>query len=289
MWIKLVRFDRIAILALLLALLPTVAVQAQAQPDPPLVDSFRVWKDADEKVLSKSRFAFLDGENVALWQESGQMMLIPRAQLSAADRAWLTQHPLKILRGKVIFVADGDTIGVLDEDKKQHRIRLEGIDAPESGQAFGTQSRKALNEVIYGKQVLVAYEEEDQYGRILGHVYWDGRWLNHDQLVLGMAWHYRHFNGEQYLANLHEKAETEKVGLWRDPNRQAPWRFRLDEKRRREAEEAKRPMSSVEPTGFWLNLSSGVRHNAECKHYGKTSRGKYCTADEGKPCGMCGG
>ena len=44
------------------------------------------------------------------------------------------------LRGKVVSVADGDTITVLDADKVQHRIRLEGIDSPEKKQAFGTKS-----------------------------------------------------------------------------------------------------------------------------------------------------
>jgi endonuclease YncB( thermonuclease family) len=40
------------------------------------------------------------------------------------------------IRGKVVNIADGDTITVLDSQKVQHKIRLEGIDAPESGQAL---------------------------------------------------------------------------------------------------------------------------------------------------------
>ena len=43
------------------------------------------------------------------------------------------------LRGKVVSIADGDTITVLDADKKQHKVRLTGIDAPEKKQAFGGQ------------------------------------------------------------------------------------------------------------------------------------------------------
>jgi endonuclease YncB( thermonuclease family) len=31
----------------------------------------------------------------------------------------------------VVGVSDGDTITVLDRDKRQHKIRLAGIDAPE--------------------------------------------------------------------------------------------------------------------------------------------------------------
>ncbi|PQO31165.1 hypothetical protein C5Y96_12495 [Blastopirellula marina] len=280
---------RLLIICALLAMLPAMQVQAQAQPDPPLVDSIRPWHDVDGKLLTKSRLAYLDGDRAALWTESGQMLHIPQAQFSAADQKWIAEHPLQILRGKVIFVADGDTVGLLDANKIQVRIRLDGIDAPESGQAFGTKSRQALNDAVYGKEVLVVYEKSDQYGRILGNIYLADRWLNYDQLIGGMAWHYRHFNGDAYLAQSQKRAEVEKVGLWRDVNPMPPWRYRLNEKRQNEMEEAKRTADPMLPTGYWLNTSSGVRHNSKCEHYGKTTRGKYCDADEGKPCGQCGG
>lgn len=280
---------RLAILCAVLALLPTPLLLAQAQPDPPLVDTFRQWHDVSGKILTKSRFAYPDGDRVALWTESGQMLLIPQARFSAVDQEWIAAQHVKILRGKVIFVADGDTIGLLDADKKQHRIRLDGIDAPELGQAFGTKSRQALNDAIYGKEVVVAYEKTDLYGRILGQIYLADRWLNYDQLARGMAWHYRHFNGDAYLAESQKTAAAEKVGLWRDVSPEPPWQYRLAEKRRREMDDAKRPAEPMQPTGYWLNTSSGVRHNKTCEHYGKTSRGKYCDADEGKPCGQCGG
>jgi len=277
------------ILVAVLALLPAPPVGAQAQPDPPLVDSFRPWNDVGGKLLTKSRFAYVEADHVALWTETGQMMLIPQAQISAADRQWLAAHPVKVLRGKVIFVADGDTVGLLDAERKEHRIRLEGIDAPERGQAFGTQSRQALNDLIYGQEVVVTYEKTDQYGRILGHIYWKDRWLNRDQLASGMAWHYRHFSGDAYLAELQKKAAAEKIGLWSGVTPEPPWRYRLTEKRRRESQATIVPAEPMRPTGYWLNTSSGVRHNETCEHYGKTSRGKYCDADQGKPCGMCGG
>ena len=41
------------------------------------------------------------------------------------------------LVGKVVSVADGDTITILDGDRTQHKIRLSGIDAPERSQALG--------------------------------------------------------------------------------------------------------------------------------------------------------
>lgn len=57
-----------------------------------------------------------------------------------------------------------------------------------------------------------------------------------------------------------------------------------------EADEAERPNSPDEAGGkFWLNTSSGVRHNSTCKNFGKTKHGRYCGKDEGKACGICGG
>ena len=54
------------------------------------------------------------------------------------------------LRGKVVSIADGDTITVLDADKKQHKVRLNGIDAPEKKQAFGAKSKARLGELVAG-------------------------------------------------------------------------------------------------------------------------------------------
>ncbi len=57
------------------------------------------------------------------------------------------------LTGKVVKVADGDSITVLDNTNTQHRIRLQGIDAPERKQAFGNASRKYLANLVANKKI----------------------------------------------------------------------------------------------------------------------------------------
>jgi hypothetical protein len=42
----------------------------------------------------------------------------------------------------VVRVLDGDTVEVLDIEANAHRVRLAGIDAPETGQAFGTKAKR---------------------------------------------------------------------------------------------------------------------------------------------------
>ncbi|MEY4001578.1 MAG: hypothetical protein RI968_696, partial [Pseudomonadota bacterium] len=73
--------------------------------------------------------------------------------------------------GKVIAVSDGDTITVLAPGNKPTKIRLAGIDAPESKQPFGQKSRQHLADMVFGKEVRVQVVNKDRYGRIVGVVY----------------------------------------------------------------------------------------------------------------------
>jgi endonuclease YncB( thermonuclease family) len=72
--------------------------------------------------------------------------------------------------GKVTKVTDGDTINVLTTDNKLHKIRLEGIDAPESGQPLGDKSKQALTAKVLNKQVTVTWSKLDVYQRLLVHI-----------------------------------------------------------------------------------------------------------------------
>jgi len=143
-----------------------------------------------------------------------------------------TASASKILQGKVVSVADGDTITVLDAEKNQHKIRLQGIDAPEKAQAFGAKSKQALYEMVHGKTVQVSFEKSDKYGRILGKVLLDGQDICHQQIKAGLAWHYKKYQNQQPLVDRDDysasetAAKNEKLGLWSDPRPVAPWDFR---------------------------------------------------------------
>jgi len=58
------------------------------------------------------------------------------------------------LQGKVISVTDGDTVTVLDSKKRQWKVRLAGIDAPEKAQPYGEKSKKYLAALVYKKNRL---------------------------------------------------------------------------------------------------------------------------------------
>src|SRR5687767_1893333 len=71
------------------------------------------------------------------------------------------------ITGKVVGISDGDTITVLDNNKKQYKIRLQGIDSPESGQPFGQAAKQNLSALIFGKTVKVLIYKKDRYNRSL--------------------------------------------------------------------------------------------------------------------------
>ena len=137
----------------------------------------------------------------------------------------------KTLQGKVVKVADGDTVTVLDAAKTQHRIRLNRIDAPEKKQAFGEASRKHLAGFIAGKDVRIEWEKKDQYGRILGIIYNGETDINLQMVKDGFAWHYKHFDKTPSYAEAEKTAREKKLGLWSDPNPVEPYLFRKANKK----------------------------------------------------------
>jgi endonuclease YncB( thermonuclease family) len=126
---------------------------------------------------------------------------------------------------KVIGVSDGDTVTVL-MSRRQIKVRLAEIDAPEKRQPFGERSKQSLSDLVYGKQVKVNREDRDHYGRVVGRVYAGGLDVNAEQLKRGMAWVYRQYNRDKSLLALEQEARGAKRGLWTDPNPTPPWEYR---------------------------------------------------------------
>lgn len=126
----------------------------------------------------------------------------------------------------VIGISDGDTLTVLSEDKQQVKIRLAEIDAPEKGQPFGTQSKKSLSDICFGKQAKVTPRVKDQYGRTVARVSCDGVDANSEQVSRGMAWVYRKYAKDHNLFVYEHEAKRQKRGLWADKAPIPPWQWR---------------------------------------------------------------
>ena len=137
-----------------------------------------------------------------------------------------------VLIGKVVGITDGDTITVLEADKTEHKVRLMGIDAPESKQDFGAASKQALSNYIYQKEVTVEYKKIDKYKRIVGKVILDKQDICLAMISDGMAWHYKDYAKEQskkdrdLYSQAELKAREAKIGLWQDNKAIQPSAFR---------------------------------------------------------------
>jgi micrococcal nuclease len=89
--------------------------------------------------------------------------------------------------GRVVAVTDGDTIRVL-RNRREVRVRLYGVDAPESKQPFGSRAKQFTSGLVFGKAVTVRVRDVDRYGRTVGEVILpDGRNLNQEIVKAGFA------------------------------------------------------------------------------------------------------
>jgi endonuclease YncB( thermonuclease family) len=127
--------------------------------------------------------------------------------------------------GKVIAVADGDTLTVL-LDERQIRVRLLEIDAPEKAQAFGDRSKQSLSELCFGKPARLEGNTKDRYGRTLARVYCDGIDANAEQVRRGMAWVFDRYVTDRNLYGVQDEARQAKRGLWVDTEPVPPWEWR---------------------------------------------------------------
>ena len=111
-------------------------------------------------------------------------------------------------------VTDGDTLKISGE-----RIRIFGIDAPESQQAckrngvawpYGQEASAALRELVASQSLACDEMDKDRYGRIVAVcVLLDGRDIGAVMVSLGLALNYAQYSKGAYAAT---EAEAREAG-----------------------------------------------------------------------------
>ena len=137
------------------------------------------------------------------------------------------------LVGKVVRIADGDTLTVL-VDKQQVRVRLSEIDAPEKGQDFSQRSQQALADLVFGKEVKIVAHGKDRYGRVIGDVFVGDKLVNEVMVRDGWAWRFVKYSKSPRLAELEREARAGRRGLWAGKNPLAPWDYRAEQAKKRQ-------------------------------------------------------
>lgn len=162
------------------------------------------------------------------------LALVISAILAKYTLFYQEYQPVKgTVTGRVVKVADGDTITILNPDMQEVKIRLYGIDAPETAQDFGPQAHKFLDSAVKSKVVTVDVIDIDQYGRSVGRVLLDGADINGLMISSGYAWLYTKYCKIEECSRweqAQELARAEKSGLWRAKKQTPPWQWRKENK-----------------------------------------------------------
>lgn len=143
-----------------------------------------------------------------------------------------------LLQGRIVRVADGDTVTLLDERQTLHKIRLAGIDAPESAMPYGKHATLYLVTLVAGKTVEAMIHRQDRYGRKVATLMLESQDVNLAMLQAGLAWHYKRYRKEQPVAQAQayaraeELARTKNLALWQDSDASAPWDWRKSRRAR---------------------------------------------------------
>jgi endonuclease YncB( thermonuclease family) len=144
-------------------------------------------------------------------------------QLSIAD----------ILNGRVIAVADGDTLSLL-VGRQQYTVRLAGVDAPERYQVWGDRSKTNLSRLSMNQMAVAECARVEQQGQKICKLTVKAVDIGLEQIQDGMAWWYWElakelspedqsgYQGTELMAKLR------RLGLWQETNPVPPWEFRRE-------------------------------------------------------------
>lgn len=147
-------------------------------------------------------------------------------------------------RPHVVKVHDGDTITVVTQGTSQ-RVRLAGIDCPESDQPYGEEATATTKSLVLNATVAITAMVTDRYERAIAEVRLpDGRSLNHELVKAGACWWYRKYApSDTELEQLETEAREQRRGLWETANPVPPWEWRAQ----RRDSQATNPISSARP------------------------------------------
>jgi len=179
-----------------------------------------------------SIFTLLIGLSVFEYAEQGRVVWPSKLYYAARDiygQMQSQQAPAAEagIAGWVSKVADGDTFTLIAVGQAPRAVRLYGIDAPERDQAYGELATTALVARIDGREVRVAVEDVDIYGRLVGTVFVNDSNINLAMVEQGHAWWYEQYARDAVELELAEQqARAARRGLWASGTAVEPWEWR---------------------------------------------------------------
>ena len=175
-------------------------------------------------------------------------------------------QPLRDLVGKtfpatVVGVVDGDTIDVLRPGTRQNvRIRLDGIDCPESGEPFSRQALNLTRVLAFDQAVIVEGKDVDRYGRLVARIKLGSKDVSVELVSAGLACHYRKYSSDPVLARAEADATSSGRGFWAAGARQPACVAR------EAGNAAKHQIASATDGPFVGNVQSHIYHAPSCRN-----------------------
>ena len=133
-------------------------------------------------------------------------------QQTGSSEEKTSEEPIKLTVSRVV---DGDTFVLNTEDK----VRLIGIDTPETDEDYYKEATDRLTKLVLGKEVTLEKDisETDKYGRLLRYVYVDGKFINEIMVEEGWAEAYPYEPDTKYkteFASAETEAKNKNLGVW---------------------------------------------------------------------------
>lgn len=194
------------------------------------------------------------------------------------------QRPIDLVNrhtlAEVVGVTDGDTVDVLIKPDRRVRVRLHGVDAPESAEPFSQQARNFTRVLVFSKSVTISGRDVDTYGRLVARIIVDGTDVSTALLSAGLACHYRRYSDDPKLEAAEEEARMAARGFWA-PSAPKPACVA------RETAGAKPEVSRAVGSGFVGNTNSHVFHLPTCRNAScKNCTRKFVTRQEAERAGF---
>lgn len=116
----------------------------------------------------------------------------------------------------VMDVIDGDTIDL----ENHERVRLSGINAPETGECYYNEAKDRLSKLVAGKEVYLEADrtDKDKYGRLLRYVHTGNSQVNKLLVEEGYVRVFDKYKEDtkkyDELKTAEDLAKKKKLGVW---------------------------------------------------------------------------
>src|SRR5436190_10097688 len=168
-----------------------------------------------------------------------------------------------IVTAHVVRVIDGDTVDVVIQPARRVRVRLHGVDTPESGEPFSQQAVVFTRVLMFSRDVTMTGKDIDVYGRLVARIVIDGHDASEAIIAAGLGCTFHRYVSDTLLDAALSRARAGHLGFWAAGARQPAC----------VAREGRTQPATIQSAaaGFIGNTSSKVYHlptcrNAHCKN-----------------------